>query len=62
MVLLTAYNLLLSQYSGSNDIVLGTPVVARNDPGLQSLVACLVTVMPVRTVIPDNTTFTELLD
>jgi len=35
MVLLAVYNILLSHYSGQEDIVVGTPIAGRNHEALE---------------------------
>lgn len=41
-VLLAAYQVLLSRYTGQEDILVGTPMAGRNQPGFEGMVGCFV--------------------
>ena len=60
-VLATAFNVLLHQISGRDEIVLGVPVADRGLPELQSMVGYLVNVHPLRTRLRSELAFRELL-
>ena len=60
-VLFTAFNALLHQLSGDNDIVVGIPAGGRVRPELEDCVGYLVNPLPVRTRIEDNQSFKDLL-
>jgi amino acid adenylation domain-containing protein/non-ribosomal peptide synthase protein (TIGR01720 family) len=61
MVLLAAFKVLLHRYTGSEDIVVGTPVAGRKRPELESLVGCFLNTLVLRTQIPANASFIEVL-
>lgn len=59
--LMAAFNLLLARYTGSSDILIGTPTANRNETGIQPLIGFFVNILPVRTDLSGNPTFIELL-
>lgn len=61
MVLLTAFKLLLARYSGSTDIVVGTPVAGRDHADLQGMVGMFVNTLVLRTDLPVDGSFTTAL-
>ena len=61
MTLLSAWSLLLHQLSGQRDIVIGTPVRGRGQPGLESLMGFFVNALPLRLRVDPDQTFTSLL-
>jgi amino acid adenylation domain-containing protein len=61
MGLLATFQILLSRYSSSEDIPVGTPVAGRNDPGLSELVGCFVNTVVVRTNLSGDPSFTDVL-
>ena len=48
MVLFTAFNILLSRYSGQDDIVVGIPVAGRRHPDTLDLIGMFVSTLAVR--------------
>ncbi|WP_144695839.1 non-ribosomal peptide synthetase [Chitinophaga vietnamensis] len=48
MVMLAAYNILLSKYSGQEDIIIGTPVSGRSSADVQPLLGMFVNTLPLR--------------
>ncbi|MHB9940925.1 hypothetical protein CF065_04670 [Clostridium sporogenes] len=48
MVLLTAFNILLSKYSGQEDIVIGTPIDGRSHADLQNIMGMFVNTLALR--------------
>lgn len=48
MVLLSAFNILLSQYTGQEDIIVGTPVVGRTDANLENVMGIFVNTLALR--------------
>lgn len=62
MVLLTAYNVLLSKYSGQEDIIIGTPVSGRTYSDLENIVGVFVNTLAIRNTIDSESTFRELLE
>lgn len=62
MVLLAVFKLLLSRYTGSEDIVVGSPIANRNRVELEGLIGCFVNTLVLRTQLSGNPTFRELLN
>ncbi len=61
MVLLTAFNILLSRYSGQHDLCVGTPVANRNRLEIEGLIGFFINTLVLRTDLSGNPTFLELL-
>jgi amino acid adenylation domain-containing protein len=61
MILLAVYNILLSKYTGQEDIVVGAPVTGRTHPDLQNLIGMTVNMLPIRNYPRHNQTFREFL-
>jgi amino acid adenylation domain-containing protein len=61
MGLLAAFKLLLSRYSGQDDICVGTPVANRQTADVEELIGCFVNTVVLRTSLGGNPRFTELL-
>jgi natural product biosynthesis luciferase-like monooxygenase protein/amino acid adenylation domain-containing protein/non-ribosomal peptide synthase protein (TIGR01720 family) len=61
MVLMAAYQALLSRYSGQEDFAVGTAVAGRNRPELESLVGCFVNSLALRADLSGDPSFVELL-
>lgn len=61
MVLLAAFQVLLSRYSGQEDIVIGTPIRGRSRPELENLLGLFVNTLVFRTDLSGNPSFLELL-
>lgn len=61
MTLLTAFVILLSRYSGQEDIVIGSPISNRNRVALEPLIGFFVNTLVLRTRLEGNPTFIELL-
>lgn len=62
MLLLTAFNVLLSRYSRQTDIVVGTPIANRNRAEIEGLIGFFINTLALRTQLNDNPTFTALLE
>lgn len=60
-VLLTAFQLLLSRYSGEKDIVVGCPVAGRIRPEIAGLIGFFVNTLPLRVVVEPELSFGQLL-
>ncbi len=60
-VLAAAFNVLLSRYSGLDDVVLGIPIANRDRPELLSLFGFLIDFQALRTDLSGDPTFRELL-
>ena len=61
MVLLAAFNVLLSKYSGQEDIVVGSPIAGRPYADLQSIIGMFVNTLPMRNYPEGNKSFREFL-
>ena len=61
MTLLTAFNVLLSRYSGQQDVVVGTPIAGRNRAEVEKLIGFFVNTLVMRTDLSGNPSFRELL-
>lgn len=60
-VLLAAYQVLLSRYTGQRDFVVGSPFVGRTRPGYEQTVGYFVNMLPLRANLAGAPTFRELL-
>jgi amino acid adenylation domain-containing protein len=61
IMLLAGFKLLLFRYSGSEDIVIGTPVANRNSIETEALIGPFTNTLPLRTSLAEEPTFRELL-
>ncbi len=61
MVLLSAYNVLLSKYSGQEDIVVGSPIAGRPHADLENIMGMFVNTLAMRNYPESNKTFKEFL-
>ncbi|QKG84716.1 amino acid adenylation domain-containing protein [Kroppenstedtia pulmonis] len=61
MTLLAAYQGFLSRYTGQDDILVGSPVANRNQPGLENLIGFFVNTLVFRTNLSDQPSFRQLL-
>ncbi|WCF06624.1 amino acid adenylation domain-containing protein [Paenibacillus thiaminolyticus] len=62
MFLLAAFSILLSKYSGQEDIVIGTPVSGRIHPDVESVVGMFVNTLPMRTYPSIRKSFDQFLE
>ena len=62
MVLLAAFDALLSRYAGEDDIVVGTPIAGRNRTELEGLIGFFVNTLALRNDLSGDPTFAALLD
>jgi len=62
MLLQAAFSILLARYSGSEDIVIGTPTAGRQQSELESLIGLFLNTLVLRNDLSGNPTFRELLD
>jgi amino acid adenylation domain-containing protein len=62
MTLLAAFVILLSRYSGQEDIVVGSPIANRNRSETESLIGFFANTLVLRTQLDGNPTFRELLE
>jgi len=61
MVVHSALAVLLSRLSDTDDVVIGTPIAGRGEPGLDDLVGMFVNTLVLRTPVVAGEPFTELL-
>ena len=61
MTLLAGFKTLLSRYTGSGDIVVGTPIANRQRSQLEGLIGFFVNTLVLRTDLTDNPSFEDLL-
>ncbi|MDH3977781.1 MAG: condensation domain-containing protein, partial [Gammaproteobacteria bacterium] len=61
MVLVAAFDAVMARYSGSEDIVIGTPVAGRSRTELEGLIGFFVNTLVLRTDLGGNPTFAELI-
>ena len=62
MLLLASFQVLLSRYSGQDDIIIGSPIAGRNRGELEGLIGFFVNTLAMRTDLSGNPTFKELLE
>ena len=61
MVLLAAWQFLLSRYSGQHDIVVGAAIANRNRADIENLIGFFVNTLALRVRVPTDESFLELL-
>jgi amino acid adenylation domain-containing protein len=61
MTVFAAFTVLLSRYSGQDDIVVGTPIANRNRAEIEPLIGFFVNTLVLRTDLSGDPTFTEVL-
>jgi non-ribosomal peptide synthetase component F len=61
MTLLAAFNVLLSRYSGQEDIVVGSPIANRNYAEIEPLIGFFVNTLALRSNLAGDPSFRELL-
>jgi amino acid adenylation domain-containing protein len=61
MLLLAAWQVLLSRYSGQEDVLVGSPIAGRNRMELEGLIGCFLNTLVLRTDLSANPTFRDLL-
>ncbi len=62
MVLLAAYTVLLSKYSGQEDLIVGTPVAGRTNADLEPVIGMFVNTLALRNRPSGNKTFLSYLE
>ncbi len=61
MLLLSAYKVMLSQYSGQTDFCIGAPLANRDQKEVENLVGCFLNALVLRTDLSGNPRFSDLL-
>ncbi len=61
MTLLAAFQVLLSRYSGQEDVVVGTPIANRNRSEIEGLIGFFVNTLALRTELTGEPSFREVL-
>ncbi|MDC0773368.1 non-ribosomal peptide synthetase [Streptomyces sp. HD] len=61
VVLLAALTALTQRLNGQEDLVIGTPVSLRDEPELDSMIACMAEVLPLRQRVSPTGTFADLV-
>ncbi|EQB89765.1 hypothetical protein M918_18990 [Clostridium sp. BL8] len=61
MVLLSAVNILLSKYSGQEDVIVGSPIAGRKQENLQNIIGMFVNTLSMRNYPLGNKTYEEFL-
>lgn len=61
MLFLSAYYILLSRYSGQEEIVIGTPIVNRNRKEFQNILGVFINEMPIKIKADSDTTFANFI-
>ncbi len=61
MVLLSAFNILLSRYSGQEDVVVGTPIAGRSNADIQNIMGMFVNTLALRNKPEGNKKYIEFL-
>lgn len=62
MGLLAVYNVLLSKYTGQDDIIIGSPIAGRLHTELENVVGMFVNMLPMRNYPNAGKTFNEFMD
>ena len=62
MVLLAGFNVLLSRYSGQEDIIIGSPIAGRPHADLQNIIGMFVNTLAMRNYPVGNKSFLEFLE
>ncbi|WP_051870662.1 non-ribosomal peptide synthetase [Brevibacillus laterosporus] len=61
MVMLSAFNVLLSKYTGQDDIVIGSPIAGRQHPDLENIIGVFINLLCIRNFPVGEKTFNEFL-
>lgn len=62
MVLLAVYNILLSRFTGQEDIILSSPFAARNRPGMEHIIGLFINMLVMRNNPSGNKSFSNFLN
>ncbi|MGR9556472.1 amino acid adenylation domain-containing protein (plasmid) [Rhizobium leguminosarum] len=61
MVLTSAFRILLHRYTGQQDILIGTPVICRSEPGTEQLIGYFGNTLPLRNPLNQSDSYTDVL-
>lgn len=61
MVLLAAFKILLSRYSGQNDLIVGSPIAGRNHVEVENIVGPFINLLALRTKLENDSSFLDFL-
>ncbi|HEY0604426.1 MAG TPA: condensation domain-containing protein, partial [Herpetosiphonaceae bacterium] len=61
MTTLAAFQVLLSRYSGQDDIVVGSPIISRTQTEAESLIGCFINTLVLRTNLSGDPSFRDVL-
>ncbi|MCB2298651.1 non-ribosomal peptide synthetase [Clostridium tagluense] len=61
MVILSTLMILLSKYSGQDNIIVGTPIAGRNHEDLENIIGMFVNTLPIRSTVKGGNSFDEFL-
>ena len=61
MILLSAFSILLSKYSGEKDIIIGTPIANRQCQETENIIGFFVNTLVIRSQVEGKKSFRELL-
>ena len=61
MILLAAFKVLLHRYTGQTDVLVGVPIANRQRPEVEGLIGLFINTLVLRTAVPGDATFEELL-
>ncbi|MEU0146247.1 amino acid adenylation domain-containing protein [Streptomyces sp. NPDC006288] len=61
LVLLTAFQVLLSRYTGQRDVAVGVPMAGRDDRATQELIGCFVNTIVIRSTWSGDPAFSDLV-
>jgi amino acid adenylation domain-containing protein len=62
MVLLAVYSILLSKYTGQEDIIVGTPAAGREHQDVENLIGVFINALPMRNYPKKELTFAQFLE
>jgi len=61
MIVLAAFQILLSKYADQEDVPVGTPIAGRTRKELESILGCFINMLTLRTVLTGHPTFKEAI-
>jgi amino acid adenylation domain-containing protein len=61
MTLLAAFDIIISRWTGSEDVIAGATLAGRNRPEVEELIGFFINALPLRVNLAGNPTFVELL-